>query len=476
MAFWNFKKKQQDREDKIVEEVTKKYLQEHIDRYLEMQRRLDRDQIGSILLQDPNPQVLDRLLSLSMAYRDAYMLNPTVAAAVNLLADSVSSIPLVVQAEQRPGEYTKVICDLNKKLRMPNMIQTYVDFSKTVVQHMLLSGQCLIWIKEGTLDKVLDLVILDPDDFDISAIENRTRLKYFLKSSLSKERRARYEKDTFYSDEIIHIRDQPDPKEPFLGIGRIQAAYRVIDLDSKIVAWWLETIKKGCRKDALISFEHDLTDRQYQRVKTKVEEQVAGFQNGRGFMILGKSAHIEFLNLSPAELDFSNAHRDKRKDILAIFRIPPVLLGVEDQQVFNGHPEARQALWLDNVLLICNNIAEAFTSKLLPIWLKKNEPKLAGKYKNLFIGYDVKDVDALLRQYFDRVEAAKVLVDMGVPLNNAADIMNLALPKFKGGDRSYISVNLVPAEMMDAFIQSKLVSKEQKQPPLKEGASESMEE
>lgn len=440
-------------EQKQVEEIAKKYLQEHIDRLLMLQRR---EMLSTVVVAEPSNNVYEKLVTLEMAFKEAYMLNSTVASCVNMIADAVSQVALCVHEETSPGEYTpikKMDHEINVVLKRPNKLQTWIDFSKVVAQHLLLCGNCLAHRRYTMLEnKVEELVIFDYDDFDIS--QDRDKMVYTVRPVVLERSPGKYPKKKFTSDEIIHFRDHPDPKNYLVGIGRIQAAYRSIDVDSKIVAWWLETIKKGCRKDALIKFQHDLTDKQYKRVRNLVEEQISGFVAGRGFMILGRSAEVEFLNMSPAEMDFANAHKDGRKDICAIFRVPPVLLGLEDTQVYKSGVEARQQFWLDNVLVIVNNIAATLSAHLIPLY--KTGTKGALDMMKHSVTYDPKNVDAIINQYFERVQAAAKLVEVGVPLNRAIDVTNLGISKIDGGDRSYISVNLVPADLMDQWISSKI--------------------
>jgi phage portal protein BeeE len=97
------------------------------------------------------------------------------------------------------------------------------------------------------------------------------------------------------------------------------------------------------RKDAILKFGHDLTGGQFQRVRNLIDQQLAGFRNGRGWMILGHEVDIEFLNMTPAELDFTQSRETSAKEIMRIFAVPPPILGDMDQSTYNNMEEATKA-------------------------------------------------------------------------------------------------------------------------------------
>lgn len=435
---------------KVVDDIAKKYLAENIERAVAL---MASDLRSVSVIAPPDPEVLDKIITLEMAYKDAYMLNTTVAACVNFICDSVSSVPFVLKERDKKGIVTDVDHAAVQRLNNPNEYQDRILFVKVFVQHLLLCGNTLIYknkefaggaavAKISLKGPIKSLEVFDPDDFDVFS-DGRRILKYVVKKHIleNEKTKDKYPKNEFEPKDIIHIVDNPDPKRPYWGIGRIQAAYRSIDVDSQIVSWWLETMKNGCRKDVLLKFKKDLGENQFRRIKRQVEQQLAGFKNGRGFMILGREHDVEFLNQSPAEMDFSTNKKDTAKDIMSIFRVPSLLLYPEHSG-FNNQAEARKAFWLDNILMLCNMVANGLNKYYLSEFTDLTN-------RDVWLTYDFSKVDALMRQYIDLTKCAIDLVGIGHSRDEVNRILDMGWNSGPGSDKNYVSANLISEEERD---------------------------
>lgn len=431
---------------KVVDDITKKYLAENIERAVAL---MARDFSSVAVVAPSDPAVVEKIINLEMAYKEAYMLNGTVAACVNFICDSVSSVPYVLK--ERTGEIVKDIQhEAVDRLNDPNDYQDRVLFMKVLVEHLLLCGNALIYknkeyaggeaVAKVIGGKIRALELFDPDDFD-PITDGRRITKYVVKKHIQEHKeeviRNKYPKAEFLANEIVHLIDNPDPKRPYWGMGRIQANYRNIDVDSQITTWWLQTMKNGCRKDVLLKFKKDLGENQFRRIKRQVEQQLAGFSHGRGFMILGREHDVEFLNQSPAEMDFSKSKEDTARNIMALFRVPAPLLN--GQATYENQAEARQAYWLDNILMICNMI----TCCLSKFFLTEYKDL---KNRNIWLTYDFSKVDALMRQYMTLTKTAVDLVGIGHSRDEVNRILDMGWNKGKGSDKNYVSANLISEE------------------------------
>lgn len=436
----------------VVEDVAKKYLSGEIEKAV---RLLSSDMRSVAAVVDPDPEILNKVITLQTAYTEAYMMNTTVAACVNLIADSVSSVPKVLmQRNKKTGVVTQVKDHpALTRLNNPNNYQDSITYSKVQTQHYLLAGNSLVWIntnraggeavKRVVKNPVVALEIFNPDDFNVVTQDGRRPKHYEVREEVwqNKSHPNKYPKRVFLPEEIIHFIDNPDPIRPYWGMGRIQSAYRSIDLDSQIVSWWLETVRRGCRKDALIKFKKDLTDIQFRRIRSQIEQQVAGFNSGRGFMILGREHDVEFLNMSPAEMDFKESKKDTARNIMAIMRVPSILLDPE-QSSYNNMSEANKSLWLNNILMMCNNFANLYTKQLIPLYVD-----LANDTDHEYwFSYDFSKVDALVQQYGSLVKQAVDLIGVGLSRDQVNQILDMGWNSSPGSDKSYISVNLISEE------------------------------
>ncbi len=435
---WPFK----SNADKIFEakvgDFTKKYLEEYIAQ-LEQINRADLVAIPQILAGGKQEFGLKEL-PLSCAVKEAYLKNPTVYACVNDISKAVASAPFALEFKSgKDGQFKTIFStDIIYLLDCPNNTQTRNEFVKTLVIHLLLCGNAIVWKNFNTPENraksttnkkgVSELIILDPDQveykadgFEIIAYSGRA------KTPLAGNK--------WKPEEIIHFR-LANPLNPFWGISPIQAAYRSVDIDSKILDWWLNSLANGCKKDAILKFKHDLTQTQYQRMRSLIDQQLAGFMNGRGWMILGHEMEIEFLNMSPAELDFTKSRELSSKEIMKIFSVPPPILGDMEASTFNNMGEATKTFWLSTVCGHLNDICSVLTKRLIP--------DFGLNVKDYYVSYDIQAVEPLRQLYYDSIENAAKMTAIGFPLNEVCKKLNLQMAEVEGGDVGYIPGNVVP--------------------------------
>lgn len=419
-----------------INDFEEKYLED----YVEQINRLNRVDVVAIpSLLSSKRSLGNKELPLQCAVKEAYAINPTVAACVNVIAQSASLVPFTLRKQGKEGQYSTIfsspILDL---LSDPNKTQTQSEFVEHVVMNLLLCGNALIWKNTNQNKKrtgeykpgrpVSELIILNPDFIDYK--DDGFEITEYLGREKSPLEGNRWD-----PDEIIHFR-LSNPLNMFWGLSPIQAAYLAIDIDSKILNWWMETLENGCKKDMLIKFKHELTDLQYKRVSNLIQQQVSGFRNGRTFMILGHEAQVEFLNLAPAELDFKDSRERSSEDIMAIFRVPPPMISKLDNATLNNSRELILGFWLNTIMPLLNDLASVLSKRLLPNF---------GMDKRKFsISYDTTEVAAIQSVMAEKWDIITKQVNVGVPLNTAVKFFRLQLPEFKGGDVGYMSHNLVP--------------------------------
>lgn len=435
-----FKKKDTSADDPAfiakVEDFTKKYLEE----YIVQLQSLNRADVAAIPFLAPNSEFGLKELPLACVVKEAYLMNPTVFSCVNDISKSVASAPFCLQKKSgKDGEFVTIfIHELLDLLESPNNTHTRNDFIKTVMTHLLLCGNALLWknfnksksrTKDGPRGKgVTELIILDPDLIEYK--DNGFEITgYFGKE------KTPLAGNKWNPDEIVHFR-LINPLNPFWGISPIQAAWRSVDIDSKILDWWLNSLANGCKKDAILKFKHDLTPSQYQRIRSLIDQQLAGFLNGRGWMILGHEMEIEFLNMTPAELDFTKSREMSSKEIMRIFAVPPPIEGDMQNSAYHNMEEATKTFWLSNVCGHLNDICAVMTKRLVP--------DFALDVRNYYLSYDIQAIEPLRKIYYEAIDNAVKLVGIGFPLNTVAKKLNLQIPEQKGGDVGYMSHNLVP--------------------------------
>lgn len=437
---WPFGRKQKQTEPapaiKQVEltastpEMNEKFMSEHIER-IEQSRPMQ-----SVVFLTPyndknaKPQGLD----LQTTVDEAYKKDATVYAGVETVAQNGSSVPWILRKKEKNENNQYEIMTDHKKyplirlLDRPSRRISAKRFFHTVFQRLMCCGNCLAYkVKVGK--EVRELILLNPDHLTYK--DNGLEITEYVGKPGSPLAGKRYD-----PDDIVHWM-LPDPANPFWGHSPLYAVALAIDVDRKIAEWWNNTLEKGCKKDAIIKYKHALKKREFTQIRAQLEQQVAGFRAGRGFMVLGNEAEVEFLDYDPADLDFINSRKQTKNIISTGMRIPPPMVGDQQaQSVYGNMREARQSFWLEMLLPILAEVRDTMNVSLLADFgLDEFEYN---------IDFDTSDVESLQALFHEKIKASTLMHAMGYPINMVNKRMDLEMPYVEGGDQPFISANLLP--------------------------------
>lgn len=133
-------------------------------------------------------------------------------------------------------------------------------------------------------------------------------------------------------ESVLHFR-QANPHNPYLGLGIIKGAARMLDMEIALT----DTQASYFEKKATPSMVFHSDRRVPTDVKTKMRQMLRSFYGGshNAGEIMVLEAGLKALPVTPSAQDaaFAELTRLSRDRILAAFRVPPPLLGVADHSV-----------------------------------------------------------------------------------------------------------------------------------------------
>ncbi|MBV9989682.1 MAG: phage portal protein, partial [Alphaproteobacteria bacterium] len=127
-----------------------------------------------------------------------------------------------------------------------------------------------------------------------------------------------------------------------------------------------------------------LTDDQFQRLKSELEDAYQGSGNAGRPMVLEGGLDWKAMSYAPADLDFAAGRDAAAREIALAFGVPPMLLGIPGDNTYSNYREANLSFWRQTVLPLVGRTAASLTRWLAPRF-----------GENLKIGYDADAVDAL---------------------------------------------------------------------------------
>jgi len=280
-------------------------------------------------------------------------------AAIKPIADEIAGIEWRFFKTNRNGERQEVQDhDLIDFLETVNDFQTAPEFKYTLAAHLELTGNAYILL-EGVKDfmsRPTAMYLLDPSAVMVNI--DRTTYPYKItgyKFTLDGKERK------YQPHEIIHIKN-PNPSNPYVGVGTVQAIAEWIDNDNNATEFLRQFFKNGAQVG--VTLETDMTsEEQMQSLKDSFEEQHAGVSNAYKAMILPKGVKKSKDDVSFNDIGFDQISDTTRDKILAGFRVPKTIIGAAESDTNRATAETADYVFArrtikPKLIMICSYFNE----------------------------------------------------------------------------------------------------------------------
>lgn len=345
-------------------------------------------------------------------------------------AKAMASVSWYVEERQGDKWVRKPNHPLEVLLAEPNPFMSGQQLMEYLVNHLDLGGNGL-WHMVTARKMPVELWPIKPDPTIIKPVPDRQKFISHYEYTIEPGNKIRLE-----PKEIIHFRFV-DPGNLYWGLAPLQVAAITVDTDVEAVRWNKIALQNRAVTDGVFTFEHPLTEEQWEEARKQVREQHQGADNARTPWVLGAGAKWYQMSLTPVEMDFLNSRKFSREEICAVFDVPPILVGATEASTYNNYQTSRLAFWEDTIIPLLDSIRECLDMALIPYW----DPEAAkpGVQAKLRIMYDLSTVPAMQDKFSAKVDAATKLWRMGVPLNMINEHLELGLPEVPGGDEPRLS-------------------------------------
>ncbi|MEO8883720.1 MAG: phage portal protein, partial [Devosia sp.] len=110
----------------------------------------------------------------------------------------------------------------------------------------------------------------------------------------------------------------------------------------------------------------NLTEEQFERLKSELEQNFSGAANAGRPMLLEGGLDWKTIALSPRDMDFIEAKHAAARDIALAFGVPPMLLGIPGDNSYANFAEANKTLWRQTVIPLVRRVASGLGHWLGP--------------------------------------------------------------------------------------------------------------
>lgn len=239
---------------------------------------------------------------------------PAVWAAVRLLSETISSLPLNVYRKDKDGsKYIDEKIPLNQLLSIsPNSKYTSFTWRNTLMNSLLLWGNAYCLIIRNGGSRPISLEILQPDKVEVAVGDDGET--YYKVKDLG----------TFSSMEMLHIVGLSF--NGLIGKSPIQA-------NKEAVGFGLATQQygsnffKGANLSGVLEHPGVLTDEAANRLRQSWANRYSGLANSHSTAVLENGTKFKPIAMPLADAAFIDSRNFSVAEIARIFRVPPHLIG-----------------------------------------------------------------------------------------------------------------------------------------------------
>lgn len=307
----------------------------------------EKNSTGSLIAFHSAGNAIWSSLGVGDAASQAFAKNPVVYRCVRMISESTSSMPFAI-VENRVELNEHPMLDLLSK---PNARQSGPKFMECLYGHLLISGNVYL-IKVEVGDELKEIHILDPAKVRPILDEKGWPKAYeYTTGSLT----TRYN-----LEEILHLA-LFNPSDDINGLSPLASANMALDIHNSASSWNKALLDNSARPSGALVYAstagENLTDDQFNRLKSELEEGYTGATRAGRPMVLEGGLDWKAMGYSPRDMDFLQAKNGAAREIALAFGVPPMLLGIPGDNTYSNYQEANRAFWRQTVLPLAHKTA-----------------------------------------------------------------------------------------------------------------------
>ena len=240
------------------------------------------------------------------------------------------------------------------------------------------------------------------------------------------------------AEEVIHIR-YFNPANPFRSVSPLKPLQELLKANKAAMKSNRAFYENNSQTPFILSTDKELTKTQMEQIRQGWETNHKGVsQRGRtGFLSGGLKPYT--INTSSGTADFVENSKNTSERILSGMQMQKALLNMTDTTNYATYMGQMRTFWQNVIRPMVRKVESALNAQIIAPYTAEFE--LRFKYDN---------VEAFAADFGEKVKTAQMLAQMGFPLNDINDRLNLGFNAVPWGDDWWINFGLVPASDYEA--------------------------
>lgn len=244
-----------------------------------------------------------------------------VFACVRVLAESVSSLPLITYQRLPTGGKARAQAFYLYRLLhdRPNPEMTSMELRELIMVHLALRGNAYCEIVPTNGGRVAELWPLRPDKMQIMR-DGAGELVYSYQLPSHMDGQIK----TFRADQILHIRGLG--MNGVVGISPIAMARQAIGLAVAAEEYGARFFDNDARPGGVLQHPGQLDDPAYERLKRSWADAHQGRDNAHRIAILEEGLEFKEVGIAPQDAQFLETRKFQTTEIARMYRVPPHMI------------------------------------------------------------------------------------------------------------------------------------------------------
>lgn len=215
---------------------------------------------------------------------------------------------------------------LYRLFRKPNPLFSWYQFIYLVQVYLLSIGEAFIYVSRTKYGRISSLWLLPSQYVTVHYPANSNNIEEITYELDTERFEGLTSKPAFRYNEILYLR-KPHPKDIYRGSGILEAALLANDINLYSKQYVSHFYKNGAVPGGVLETEKSLLKPDIDRIKMDWKRKQGTSQNAWEIALLFGGLKYKALTVNPATADFIAQSKWSREDLMALFGVPPVILG-----------------------------------------------------------------------------------------------------------------------------------------------------
>lgn len=278
----------------------------------------------------------------------------TVLACVRVIANGLSQVPFRVYLGEDGDRQPATEHPLYPLLtRRPNKWQTIVEFIETIVCHLVLTGNAIVFVNRvGSGRRVVELVPIEPKRVEIKLNPDQS-LEYRVASETGAVA-------VFGADAIWHLRGPS--WNSWLGMDVVRLAAESIGLAITLEKGQADFQRNGAQTSGSFSVEEKLSQERFSFLAAWIDKHLPGGERSGKPLVLDNGAVYTPHTMTGVDQQLLETRRNQVEEICRAFGVMPIMVGYSDkaatyasaEQMFLAHVVHTLSPWYRRIEISAN--------------------------------------------------------------------------------------------------------------------------